>query len=94
MPEELRVTEKPAEQVQDEVKVSTRKLSYKLQRELDELPGLIETLENDIDFLQEQVAQPSFYDKDYDETRNVLDALSAKQVQLDTAINRWAELEQ
>ena len=55
---------------------------------------MIETLENDIDFLQEQIAQPTFYDKDYDETRDVLDALSSKQEQLDTSMNRWTELEQ
>lgn len=94
VPDELRVIDKPADSSQAESLVKVKKLSYKLQRELDELPSLIETLENDIDFLQEQVAQPEFYDKDYNETRDVLDALSSKQEQLDAAMNRWAELEQ
>ncbi len=94
VPGELRVMDKSADASQAASSVKVKKLSYKLQRELDELPSLIETLENDIDFLQEQVAQPAFYDKDYNETRDVLDALSNKQKQLDTAMNRWAELEQ
>ena len=71
-----------------------KKLSYKLQKELDELPDKIESLENDIDFLQEQIAQPEFYDRDYDETRDVLESLSNKQAELDAAMIRWGELEQ
>ncbi len=94
VPDELRNIEKLADQSQAESKIATKKLSYKLQRELDEMPSLIESLENDIDFLQEQIAQPAFYDKDYGETRDVLDALSNKQQLLDKAMNRWAELEQ
>lgn len=94
VPDGLCVVDTPADQPQTESSLKTKKLSYKLQRELDELPSLIETLENDIDFLQEQIAQPTFYDKDYDETRDVLDALSSKQEQLDTSMNRWTELEQ
>ena len=94
VPDELRDINKPADSAETESAVKAKKLSYKLQRELDELPTLIEALENDIDFLQDQVAQPEFYDKDYNETRDVLDALSSKQELLDTAMNRWAELEQ
>lgn len=94
VPDEMRVTEKPVGQSPVESNAKAKKLSYKLQRELDELPSLIEALENGIDFLQEQIAQSSFYDKDYDETRDVLNALSGKQEQLELAMNRWAELEQ
>ena len=94
VPEELRMVDAPVNQTPSESNARVKKLSYKLQRELDELPALIENLENDIDFLQEQIAQPSFYDQDYGETKDVLEALSEKQNQLDTAMNRWAELEQ
>lgn len=71
----------------------SKKLSYKLQRELDDLPAHIEKLENEIDFLQDQIAKPEFYDQDFSETKDILDELSAKQQQLDTAMIRWAELE-
>tara|TARA_R110002049_G_scaffold45948_1_gene133681 strand:- start:57673 stop:59559 length:1887 start_codon:yes stop_codon:yes gene_type:complete len=94
VPDEVRVIEQPEDTPRAESKVKTKKLSYKLQRELDELPALIETLESDIDYLQTQIAQPSFYDKDYNETRDVLDALANTQARLDAAMNRWAELEQ
>lgn len=70
-----------------------KKLSYMLQRELDNLPEMIEQLENEIDFLQQKIADPAFYDQDFDETHDVLEALSEKQKQLDDAMTRWAELE-
>ncbi|MDW3094067.1 MAG: ATP-binding cassette domain-containing protein [Gammaproteobacteria bacterium] len=93
VPDELRNDKKQNNQVQSDNTAEKKKLSYKLQRELDELPSLIENLENDIDFLQEQIAQPSFYDQDFQETRDVLDSLSRKQNELDKAMNRWVELE-
>ena len=64
-----------------------------MQRELDDLPAKIEKLEDEIEFLQEQIAKPEFYDQEFSETRDVLDELSVKQQQLDTAMLRWAELE-
>ena len=70
-----------------------KKLSYKLQRELDQLPANIDKLEKQIDFLQGQIAQPEFYDQDFAETRDVLELLSAKQNELDQAMLRWTELE-
>ncbi|MDX1335447.1 MAG: ATP-binding cassette domain-containing protein, partial [Gammaproteobacteria bacterium] len=38
-----------------------KKLSYKDQRELDQLPKKIETLETEVEALQEQMSQPDFY---------------------------------
>ena len=71
----------------------SRKLSYHLQRELDGLPEKIEGLENDIHYLQEQIADPAFYEREYDETRDVLELLSSKQHELEHAMQRWTELE-
>jgi len=70
-----------------------KKLSYNLQRELDQLPANIDKLEKEIDFLQGQIAQPEFYDQNFAETRDVLELLSAKQNELDQAMLRWTELE-
>ncbi len=70
------------------------KLSYKYQRELDALPALIDQLEKDIATLEEQTANPDFYNKDYSETQPVLDELGEKQKALDTAAERWIELEE
>lgn len=70
------------------------KLSYKFQRELDALPALIDQLEKEIAALEEQTANPDFYNKDYTETQPILDKLGEKQQELDTAAERWIELEE
>lgn len=94
MPQQLKRNTKTADGQSSGQKNKAKKLSYKLQRELDELPDKIENLENDIDYLQGQIAQPEFYDRDYEETRDVLETLTKKQAELDAAMVRWSELEQ
>lgn len=69
------------------------KLSYKFQRELDALPAIIDQLEKDIAILEEQTANPDFYNRDYSEIQPVLDELGEKQQALDIAAERWIELE-
>src|SRR5690606_31488587 len=69
------------------------KLSYKLQRELDALPALLEKLEAELEALQQQVSDPDFYLQPHEQTAPVLAALDAKQAELDQALERWAELE-
>jgi ABC transport system ATP-binding/permease protein len=71
-----------------------QKLSYKLQRELDALPELIERLEVELAGLQAEVALPEFYQRPRDEVDGELQRLTAVQQQLDTAVERWAELEE
>ena len=70
------------------------KLSYKLQRELDALPGVLEKLEAELESLQQQVADPDFYQLPHEQTAPVLAELESKQAELDQAIERWAELEE
>ena len=73
--------------------VKPKKLSYKLQRELDGLPEKIEQLEAEIKALETQAADPGFYQKSYEETQPVMAALADKQGALDQALERWTELE-
>jgi ABC transport system ATP-binding/permease protein len=70
-----------------------RKLSYKDQRELDALPGLIETLEQRQQALEETVAGGDFYQQDHGRVQQVLDELAGVQQELETAFERWTELE-
>jgi len=70
-----------------------QKLSYQLQRELDALPERLEKLEQEIDYLQEQIAQPEFYEQSFDVTSEVMDTLASLQKELDQVMDRWAELE-
>jgi ATP-binding cassette subfamily F protein uup len=69
------------------------KLTYKLQRELDGLPALMEKLELELATLQAKVNDASFYQQSIEKTTEVLDKMAAKQVELDQAMERWAELE-
>ncbi|MBI2379264.1 MAG: ATP-binding cassette domain-containing protein [Gammaproteobacteria bacterium] len=69
------------------------KLSYKDQRELDQLPALIERLETELGELQEQCNGPSFYQQPPAQTQPILNQLAAKQVELETAYGRWEALE-
>ena len=69
------------------------KLSYKLQRELDELPIIIDTLENELAILQNQILKPEFYEQSYIDTKPIVEKELAKQSELNKALDRWAELE-
>ncbi|TWH76642.1 ATP-binding cassette subfamily F protein uup [Azomonas agilis] len=70
-----------------------KKLSYKLQRELDELPARIERLEADMEQLQAQMSDPNFFQKSAAETNAALARTEAMQQELDQLLERWAELE-
>ncbi|MDH3713805.1 MAG: ATP-binding cassette domain-containing protein [Gammaproteobacteria bacterium] len=70
------------------------KLSYKLQRELDELPQRIETLEDQIVQLEAQSNDTDFYSRAYSEVDDVLQTLTAKQQELEQCLERWVELEE
>ena len=70
-----------------------RKLTFKLQHELDRLPDRIETLEAEVTALLEATGAAGFYDRPFEQTQPVLDQLRAAQVELDNAMERWSELE-
>ncbi|MCD4862723.1 ATP-binding cassette domain-containing protein [Pseudomonas sp. PLB05] len=70
-----------------------RKLSYKEQRELDALPGAIETAEIELEALQTAIADPGFYQLPAEVSRGKLARMEALQAELDRLIERWAELE-
>jgi ATP-binding cassette subfamily F protein uup len=73
--------------------VKAKKLSYKLQLELDELPRRIEMLEALVESLSADVAAPDFGTKPHTEMTAKLDELNEAQTALDAAMERWMELE-
>jgi len=75
------------------VKNTSKKLSYKLQRELEALPVRLEQLETDIEALQEQVNSADFFSQPVEKTQPVLDKLTALEQELEIAFERWEELE-
>jgi ATP-binding cassette subfamily F protein uup len=70
------------------------KLGYMEQRELDKLPADIEQLEAAVSDLEQRISAPDFYSREHSEVQQVLTELTERQQALDTAIERWAELEE
>lgn len=70
------------------------KLSYKEQRELEQLPQLLEELETKITALQAEIADPAFFQQSHDITDAKLKALSDAEAELEKAFLRWEELEE
>ena len=99
----LRQRPKPAEPVVSKaekkgtepkpVKRQPKKLSYNLQRELDQLPGQLEHAEQALETLQAQVAEPDFYSGDHAAVAETLEKLHQQEQQLETLMERWIELE-
>ena len=74
-------------------KAQVKKLSYHEQRELDELPARIESLEDELSALESQISASDFYTQEHAVTGPVLEAFANVQGQLDQAIERWTALE-
>ena len=70
------------------------KLSYKEQRELEQLPQQLEELETKITALQAEIADPAFFQQAHDITDVKLKALADTEAELETAFLRWEELEE
>ena len=71
-----------------------KKLSYTLQRELDALPGKIDEVEQAIAAVQAEISAPAFYQQPSEVTGATLARLESLQQELDTLVERWAELEE
>ncbi|MGD8843071.1 MAG: ATP-binding cassette domain-containing protein [Gammaproteobacteria bacterium] len=72
----------------------SNRLSYKDQRELDQLPRRIEALESEIEALHARMADPAFYQQPGETIAAEKDRLQAAETELDSAFRRWEELEQ
>lgn len=90
--------EKPSSAQPKPVAQSTKskpaKLSYKLKLELEELPGKIEALEQDVAKLQATIADTDFYSGPPNEVSATLEELTDKEARLEQVIERWMELEE
>ena len=76
-----------------EVEVSKKKLSYKLQRELEAIPARIDQLESQLAVVQKEMSDPAFYQQPAEETQTILARMQDLQLELDKLLERWAELE-
>jgi ATP-binding cassette subfamily F protein uup len=70
-----------------------KKLSFKEQRELENLPGQIEALESRQAELNAQINSAEFYKQDAATVKQRLDEAAALETQLEAAYARWNELD-
>ncbi|SUU34844.1 ABC transporter ATPase [Actinobacillus seminis] len=69
------------------------KLSYKEQRELEQLPNLLEELEEKITALQREIGDVNFFQQSHDYTSAKLQLLADTEQTLEEAFLRWESLE-
>ena len=74
-------------------KKAVKKLSYKLQRELETLPVVIEEMEAFIGILKSEIADSGFYAQDSKVVADKLAELDQKESELESNEERWLELE-
>ncbi len=74
-------------------KPAVKKLSYKLQRELDQFPEQLEQLEQQLQALQQEVGAAEFYQQSHEVVTERLAAVDSCERALEQAMERWVELE-
>lgn len=72
----------------------SKKLSYKLKLELDQLPEKLEAAEAQVEELQSKVNEPEFFNLEQDVVQNTLNDLAKAEQSLEDLFMRWEELEE
>ena len=94
MPEPARITFKGQKEKKERPPQEKRKLSYKEEQALEDLPRKIEALENEQKLLWEIINDPAFYaDNDVAKVKATNDRLEVLEKELEDAYQRWNELE-
>jgi len=70
-----------------------KKLSFRENRELEEIPSLIESLERDHKLLFNRMSEPLFYKNESAEIARAKERLKSLEIELETAYKRWEALE-
>ena len=87
-PAESTASEKPTSKV-----ATKKKLSFKEQKELDELPNTIDSLEAEQAKFTEVMGDAKFYKQEQDKINQTLDKVKEVEGKLEVAYKRWDELE-
>ena len=74
-------------------KLITKKLSFNDQQELKKLPAKIESLEQDIEKIQNEMLEPDFYQKSSDVQKETNARLAEIQKELEVCYGRWESLD-
>jgi ATP-binding cassette subfamily F protein uup len=86
-------TEKTASRRQKSQEIEAQKLSYREQRELEQLPGRIEGLEAEQAMLNERMNNPAFYQGDYAKVSQAVERLKTLEAEIAQVYQRWVELD-
>lgn len=92
-------SKKPAKPVNKEAATTKErapvkaKLSYKDQRELGNLPALIEKLEIEKSGIEQEMSVPGFYESEYEQVQLVSQKLLVLEKKLEAAFKRWEKLD-
>lgn len=88
----LKIDHKAEKYKKNSSKVTKKKLTFKLQYELNNLPKQIDLLKEQIDHFEKILEAPDLYKKDYDLFITSSEKLGSLQLELDTKEQRWLEL--
>ncbi len=88
-----KLQKKPALDKKTKGPAKKKKLSYKDQRELEQLPELIEQLDAKQADLNEKINAPDFYKQEQDKINLILTEFKENEAELEQAYQRWDELE-
>ncbi len=94
LPSATKKTDKPSSPAPPRPKTAPQKLTYKLERELKQLPDKIEKTENKIKELSEMLSDSDFYRRDPDAFHEATKNLADEQARLERYETRWLELEE
>lgn len=92
-PQQTSTTKATTNTLAIKTKPKQKKRNYNDQRELEELPKKIETLETELEQLHAAMAEPSFYQKKNDEINSAKTRLTEIENTLGEAYKRWEILE-
>jgi ATP-binding cassette subfamily F protein uup len=70
-----------------------KKLTFREKRELENIPSLIESLEQEHALLFSRMSEPTFYKKESTEIAAAKNRLETLEVELENAYQRWEALE-
>ena len=88
----LKIDHKAEKYKKNSSKVTKKKLTFKLQYELNNLPKQIDLLKEQIDHFEKILEAPDLYKKDYDLFIASSEKLGSLQLELETKEQRWLEL--
>ncbi len=83
---------KKSHSVNDKVKSSKQKLSYKFQYELDQLPNQIKNIQQELEDIKNELKDTNLYLENYERYQEITSKMEVLNSDLNTKENRWFEL--